>query len=281
MTIATLLRDAASALAQAGVPEPVRESSTLLRFALKKDRVFLISHPEYELTDRELSAFNEALERRVRREPLQYITGRQEFYGLEFTVTPGVLIPRPETEMLVAKGIELLGESDAPRFAEIGVGSGCISISILANVRAARAAASDISPAAIEVARRNAIDNFVSDRITLIESDLFAGFGRERFELIVSNPPYVPAAEMDGLQPEVLAFEPRTALTDGADGLTIIERIVDQAPAFLSAGGSLVLEFGFGQADRVDAMFDRSIWSAVEIVPDFRSIPRMAAAVVR
>src|SRR6476620_1306428 len=241
MTIATLLRDAARSLAQAGVPEHVRESSTLLRFALKKDRVFLISHPEYELTDRELSAFNEALERRVRREPLQYITGRQEFYGLEFTVTPGVLIPRPETEMLVAKGIELLGDSDAPRFAEIGVGSGCISISILANVLAARAAASDISPAAIEVARRNAIDNFVSDRITLIESDLFAGFGRERFELIVSNPPYVPAAEMDGLQPEVLAFEPRTALTDGADGLTIIERIVARAPAFLSAGGSLVL----------------------------------------
>ena len=281
MKISEILRDAARALAEAGVPEHVRESSSLLRFALKTDRVFLISHPEYELTQHEQAAFDEVLARRIHREPMQYITGRQEFYGLDFIVTPDVLIPRPETEMLVAKGIELLKGVVAPRFAEIGVGSGCISISILANLPAARAFGSDISPAAIEVARANAVYNLVSDRMMLNESDVFAGFGPGRFDLVVSNPPYVPAAEMDGLQPEVRGFEPRNALTDGADGLTIVKRIISESPAFLTAGGSLLLEFGFGQAERVEKMFDASVWSAVQILPDFQAIPRMAAAVLR
>ncbi|MEP7211730.1 MAG: peptide chain release factor N(5)-glutamine methyltransferase [Acidobacteriota bacterium] len=281
MKISEILPRAARALADSGVPEHVRESSSLLQFVLNKDRVFLFSHPEYELTDEEMARFDDALARRVGREPLQYITGRQEFYGLEFLVTPNVLIPRPETEMLVAKSIELLGRTDSETFAEIGVGSGCISIAILANVPHSHAVGADISAAAIDVARKNAVDNNVSGRLELIESDVFAGFEPQRFDLVVSNPPYVAVIDIDGLQPEVRGFEPHTALTDGADGLSIIKTIIEQSPAFLVPGGNLLLEFGFGQAERVKQIFDPAVWSHMEILPDFQDIPRMLAAVLK
>jgi release factor glutamine methyltransferase len=278
--ISEILPQAARALAASGVPEHTRESSTLLQFALGRDRVFLFSYPEYELSAEEQKRFHEILGRRTGREPLQYITGRQEFYGLDFTITKDVLIPRPETEMLVAKSVELLGKVDRPRFAEIGVGSGCISIAILANVPGSTAVGADISQAAIDVARKNAIKHNVSDRLGLIESNVFASFPPGRFDLIVSNPPYVPAVDIDGLQPEVRAFEPHIALTDGADGLSIVKSIVDASPDFLVPGGSLLIEFGFGQADSVDSMFDRRVWSRVEMIPDFQQIPRMATAVL-
>jgi release factor glutamine methyltransferase len=248
---------------------------------LGRDRVFLFSYPEYELTADEEKRFNELLERRINREPLQYITGRQEFYGLDFTVTKDVLIPRPETELLVSKSIEILAEIDQPRFAEIGVGSGCISIAILASAPGSNAVGADISPAAIDVARGNAVQHNVLDRLELIESDAFAGFRSGRFDVVVSNPPYVPAADIGGLQPEVRVFEPHIALTDGEDGLSIIKRIIEGAPAFLVPGGRVLLEFGFGQSERVEAMFDTSIWSSVELYPDFQQIPRVAMAVFK
>jgi len=278
MKISEILTEGARKLEASGVPEHIRESASLLQFALDKDRVFLYSYPDYELRADENERFQNALNRRLDREPLQYITGRQEFCGLEFAVTADVLIPRPETEMLAAKSIELLLTIAEPRFAEIGVGSGCIAVAILHNVPAARATGADISANAIAVARNNSERHNVADRLELVQSDLFTDFPPRRFDLIVSNPPYVPAADIPGLQPEVRNFEPLNALTDGLDGLAIIERIVDSSPRFLKPGGYLILEIGFAQAARVLAGFDPSIWTVVEIVPDFQGIPRMTVA---
>lgn len=281
MKISENLTEASRQLAESGVPDAARESSSLLQYALQKDRVFLFLYPEYELTSDEQTRFSDALRRRCGREPLQYITGRQEFYGLEFFVTPDVLIPRPETEMLVAKMIELLKHYESPTFAEIGVGSGCIATSALVNLPNVRAAASDVSRAAILVAETNAGRHGVSKRIEFIESDLFENFGGRRFDLIVSNPPYVPAADMSGLQPEVRVFEPNRALTDGSDGLSIIRRIIRDAHRFLRPEGCLILEIGFGQAESVAGLFDAELWSSVEIAADFQGIPRMAVAFLR
>lgn len=278
MKISEILPAAALKLASSGVPEYVRESSTILQFALSKDRVFLISYPEYELNAIESERFENALRRRMNREPLQYITGRQEFYGLNFKVTPDVLIPRPETEMLVSRSVELLRQFEKPSFAEIGVGSGCIAVSILYNVAKSTAVGVDISPSAIEVSRGNAVSNGVDSRLELIESDLFANFPQRRFNLIVSNPPYVPAADIGDLQPEVGLFEPRRALTDGGNGLSIMEQIIKTSPRFMKTGGFFVVEIGIGQAASARQFFDRDIWSSVAVRPDFQGIPRMIVA---
>jgi release factor glutamine methyltransferase len=277
-TIAESLETAGAALTAAEIPDARLEASSLLRFATGKDRAFLIAHPEYELNSLEAETFRSAINRRATREPFHYIAGIKEFYGLEFVVTPDVLIPRPETEMLAAKCIEILENRESPAFCEIGVGSGCIAVSILYNIAAARAVGLDISTAALDIARRNAERNGVTERLKLLRSDIFDGLDASLFDLIVSNPPYIPAGDLDTLQPEVKDFEPRMALTDGGSGLAVLEDIIADAPKFLRSGGSLVLEIGIGQADAVRAMFDHETWADVHIFPDFHDIPRMVLA---
>lgn len=278
MNIAEALKRSAMFLEANGVAEPARETSLLLQFALQKDKTFLAAHPEYELTTGEGKLFDSLIERRSNREPYQYIVGSQEFYGLEYEVTHDVLIPRPETEMLVERAVEILKESDRAAFCEIGVGSGCISVSILVNVKNAAATALDISERAIEVATRNAERHGVRERITFLESDLFSRLDEAGFDLIASNPPYVPFIEIAGLQAEVRDFEPLGALTDGGDGLSIIERVVRGSPAFLKPDAFLLMEIGIGQAEKVIEMFDHAIWKNVEITPDFQGIPRLVTA---
>jgi release factor glutamine methyltransferase len=282
VNIEELLREASDGLRAAGVPQPAREAGLLLSLALKRDRSFLIAHPEYTLSEGELERFRSFVARRTAREPYQYISGKQEFFGSDFMVSPAVLIPRPETELLVETAIAELGRSGGTaRFCELGVGSGCISISILRHVPNAAAWAGDISVDAVEIARRNAVALGVDDRIRLNISDLFEAAGEQTFELIVSNPPYVPAAEISGLQPEVRDHEPYVALSDAADGLSIISKIIDEAPAFLNAGGVLLLEIGFDQSAKVLQMYPRSIWETVELLPDLQGIPRVVKAVLR
>jgi release factor glutamine methyltransferase len=206
----------------------------------------------------------------------------QEFYGLEFEVTPDVLIPRPETEFLVERGIAYLKALEKPDFLDIGTGTGCIVISILKNCPSAIGTAVDISPTALEVAKRNAERNGVADRLQLFESDLFANVQETaKFHLIVSNPPYVPVKDMPGLQAEVRDFEPHVALTDGFDGVSIIAEIVRAAPAFLLPGGYLLIEMGFGQAERVQAMMSSELWEEAQIEPDLQGIPRVLVAKLR
>lgn len=281
-TVAELLRAAEERLSENDIPDARREAASLLCLALIRDRAFLIAHPEYEITESENELFQSVVHRRAEREPFHYITGVKEFYGLEFAVSPAVLIPRPETEMLVERAIGLLIGSKQRSFCEVGVGSGCISIATLSNVLNASAVGLDVSREALGVARRNAAANNVANRLDLRESDVFASLAEdERFDLIVSNPPYVPAPDLNGLQREVRDYEPWVALTDGNDGLSIIRSIVARSPQFLKPGGVLMFEFGMGQAEDVQAMFSPEIWQSAQVENDLQGIPRMIMADLR
>ena len=276
MNISQAITQGSSILDLNGVANPLREARSLLLHVLRKDAAYLIAHPEYELTQNESIDFHAVLRRRADREPFQYITGRQEFYGLEFEVAPGVLIPRPETEILVEAAISILKEHD--KFCEIGIGSGCISVSILHAIPDAKALGIDISRGALELTANNATKHGVRDRLTLREADIFTGLDRSNFDLIVSNPPYIPQSNLESLQTEVGRFEPHSALFGGPEGLDIIQRIVADAPRFLKSGGFLLIEIGFGQAVRVDELLNTALWNDVDFLPDLQGIPRIARA---
>lgn len=277
-TIAEILKQATEILQENGIGEPRREAGSLLAFVLKKNRTFLITRDDYELSRDEEANFQAVLGRRANREPLQYITGKQEFYGLDFEVSAGVLIPRPETELIVENALEILKPLEKSRFCEVGVGSGCISAAILYNAETASAIGLDVSEKALEIATKNAEKHAVADRFCLKKSDVFEVLTDEKFDLIVSNPPYIPRGDIENLQAEVRDFEPLNALTDGGDGLSIIENIIADAPRFLKPHGFLLLEIGFGQADDVRKLFDEKIWRTFEILPDLQGIPRTVRA---
>lgn len=278
MNISETLQRATEILEQNRIAEPRREANSLLSFALGKDKTFLIVHLEYELSENERVTFQKILDRRAKREPLQYIRGEQEFYGLDFMLTPDVLIPRPETELLVEAAIEILKTKENPRFGEIGTGSGCILISILHEIKNAMAIGADISENALEVTKINAEKNAVADRLKIIKSDVFENFGNEKFDLIVSNPPYISIEDFENLQSEVKNFEPKNALTDGGNGLSIIEKIISDAPEFLKPGCFLLMEIGFDQSEQVEEMFDLQIWWSVEFLQDLQGIRRTVKA---
>lgn len=278
VNISETLKKAAEILKQNGIAEPRREANSLLAFALGKDRAFLIAHPEYELSNKEDSYFQNFLTRRAGHEPLQYIRGQQEFFGLDFTLTPDVLIPRPETELIVEAAVEILKTKEKTHFCEIGTGSGCISVSILHSVKNATAMSSDISEKALKIAQLNADKNSVFERLDLIKSDIFENYENGKFDLIVSNPPYVPPKDFAALQAEVRDFEPKIALTDGKNGLSIIEKIIADAPKFLKPDCYLLMEIGFNQFPKVREMFDLQIWQTVDFLPDLQGIPRMVKA---
>ncbi len=278
MKIFEALKSAAEILRASQISDAVREAKSLLAFVLNQNQTFLIAHTEYELSFDEEKHFLDFVTRRARREPFQYIVGRQEFFGLDFSVTKDVLIPRPETEMLVEAAIEILQADDNSKFCEIGVGSGCIAVSILHAVKAASAIGADISEKGLAVARRNAEKHQVLNRLELRISDVFKNLPNEKFDLIVSNPPYIPRDDIKTLQAEVREFEPLAALTDGGDGLSIIEKIIADAPEFLKPDGFLLMEIGINQDGAVKAMFSGKVWRDVRITPDFQGIPRTVKA---
>jgi release factor glutamine methyltransferase len=285
-TIAGALGAGARALDGAGVPEARREAGSLLSHVLGRDRAFLLTHDDERLTPEQLSAFARAVERRAAGEPLQYIRGAQEFYNLDFEVTPDVLIPRPETELLVEAALELLGALPAPLFCDVGTGSGCVAVSILHELTRARGVALDISPAALEVARRNAARHNVADRLELLVSDCFDALAARPsatpgFDLVASNPPYVAEDALAGLQREVRDHEPRVALTPGGDGLAVIRRLVNESPRLLKTGGHLLLEIGYDQHERVASLVDPRRWALLDIRPDLQGIPRLVALRLR
>ena len=282
LTIAGALREAAEELRAAGLSEPRREARSLLSHATGRGQAFLITHSDDELDAGRLAAFRSAVARRAAGEPFQYIAGRQEFYGLEFEVTPDVLIPRPETELLVEESLALLKGAEAPLVCDVGTGSGCIAVTLLRERGDARGFALDISPAALRVAARNAARHGVAGRLRLLASDCFDALRDEehegvRFDLVASNPPYVAEDALGGLQREVREHEPRVALTPGGDGLSVIRRLVAEAPAFLKPGGHLLLEIGFDQHERVRALVDPAVWTLLDIHEDLQGIPRTVA----
>ena len=281
-TIAEATAAAAEALRAGGLTEARREAGTLVSFAARRDRTFLLTHPEARLTEDELARLRDAVARRAAGEPLQYITGRQEFYGLDFEVNSDVLIPRPETELLVETALELLRDTPDPRLCDVGTGSGCVAVSLLHALPRARACALDISPAALRVAARNAAAHGVGARLTALVSDCFDALSGDRpdaprFHLVVSNPPYVAERDLGGLQREVREHEPRVALTPGGDGLSVVRRLITEAPDHLLPGGHLLIEIGYDQHERVRQLVNPSVWTLLDIHRDLQGIPRTVA----
>ena len=264
-------------------------------FTLDCDRAYLYTHPERELTPEEMQRYDEVLTRRATGVPAQYITGHQEFWGLDLIVSPAVLIPRPETEHVVETVLELVSLADsehsqeqdqqprtgvsAPhgmRIVDVGTGSGAIAISLAKELPTAQIHATDISPEALEVARANAARHDLTSRIEFHQADLLSGFAPASFDYVVSNPPYVGESEEDAVQLEVRKFEPRNAVFAGPEGLEVIERLIPQARMALKPGGWLVFEISGTIADRVRALL--SSWDEVAMGNDLQGIARVAMA---
>jgi release factor glutamine methyltransferase len=256
-------------------------------FTLDCDRAHLHAHPERELSADEQSRYKAALAERARGVPAQYITGHQEFWGMDLIVSPAVLIPRPETEHVIETVLELAtieraGGQECPphtirlRIADIGTGSGCIAVALAKELPDAEILATDISAAALEVARANAARHRLEDRISFLETDLLTGIKDNDFDFIVSNPPYVGDSEGDQVQLEVRRFEPRNAVFAGPAGVEVIERLIPQAYAALKPGGWLVMEISGTIAEGVKTLLSK--WDEVQIRPDLQSIPRVVLA---
>lgn len=265
----------AESLRSAGVIDPRLEAGSLLAHALSRDRTYVITHGNDLVHGDQLDRFRTLVSRRAAREPLQYIVGYQEFFKLSFEVTPDVLIPRPETELVVEAALEVADREQSLSILDAGTGSGCIVISLLNELKNARATATDISSNALDVARRNAQRHNISDRVTFIQADSLSLVNqREAFSLIVSNPPYIPAGHIATLQREVREHEPLTALVSGADGLDHIRALLRETPELLRPNGYFIFEIGFGQRDTVEQLVDRAIWRLIEVRKDLQGIPR-------
>jgi release factor glutamine methyltransferase len=256
-----------------------RDAELLLAHILHRDRTWLLAHPEHPLTETEHQQLQTLAARRAAHEPLQYILGEQEFYGLTLTVTPATLIPRPETELLVEAVLHWLTahpDIAAPTILDVGTGTGAIAIALAHHQPTAQLTVCDISPLALNIARYNASRHNVETRVTFAESDLLQSLPNRTFDVIVSNPPYVPITDAPKLQPEVLNHEPHTALFAGPDGMDIYRRLIPQAHAALHPGGLLALEFGFNQREALTTLLHD--WQNVHFLNDYAGIPRIALA---
>jgi release factor glutamine methyltransferase len=294
MDVRTALTEAMARLGAAHVPSHTLAAELLLMHALGRDRAWIYAHPEGPLDSAAMANYFALVARRAAGEPVQYLTGKQEFWGLEFEVTPAVLIPRPETEHVVEVALERLsarGASGQPvRIADVGTGSGCIAVALGRELPHAEIVATDISAAALDVARRNAARHGVSDRIHFLETDLLEAasllplatrHSPLPFDLIASNPPYIARDEAASLPREVREHEPEAALFGGAAGLEIYARLIEQAASLLRTGGVLVVELGYGSDERVREMFHvKHCWHKVSIINDLAGIPRVLSAVL-
>jgi release factor glutamine methyltransferase len=255
-----------------------RDAELLLLHVVQVSRATLLAHPDRELTPDQRAQYGDAIARRLRHEPIQYITGQQEFYGLAMNVTPAVLIPRPETEHLVEAVLRLLPADEPQAIADIGTGSGAIAIALATHLPRAQITALDISAEALAVTEANARKHNVANRIRFVESDLLAAVGDKpaTFDAIVSNPPYVAETDRGTLSPEVRDYEPATALFAGEAGLDVYRRLIPQAHQALKPGGLLALEIGQGQRDGIRELLQG--WDGVSFLNDLQEIPRVALA---
>lgn len=286
MLLKETLQSAIARLTADHVPSPRLNAETLLMFTLNCDRAHLYAHPERELTPEEHSRYNEALTQRTKGVPAQYITGHQEFWGLDLIVSPAVLIPRPETEHLIEVVLPLARGIKNPRIADVGTGSGAIALALAKELPEAEIHAIDNSPAALEIAEANAArlqlefrqspGDATQRRLFFHDIDLLTGLDPESFDLVVSNPPYVGTSEEDQVQLEVRKFEPRTAVFAGPTGLEVIEKLIPAAHTALKPGGHLILEISGTIADRVRSLlYD---WEVLTITNDLQGIPRIVSA---
>jgi release factor glutamine methyltransferase len=275
--------DGAKRLAAMGIVSARLDAEVLMGYVLGLTREQLLAAVDFPLSEVQFRQYRKLLCRRLEREPIAYVTGRQEFWSLEFRVLPDVLIPRPETERLVETALALareLPQLHPLQVLDIGTGSGAIAVSLAKELPSAVIWATDISPAALEIARSNAACNGVAARVRLFHGDLFDAIGEftGRFALIVSNPPYIPSAEIDALEPEVNRWEPRGALDGGADGLDFYRRIVRQAGDYLAPNGAVVVEVGADMGKEVSGLFTAGGYTDIAVVQDYAGRDRVVVA---
>jgi release factor glutamine methyltransferase len=271
MTVQTALQQGARILEDAGIAVPRLTAEVLLAHAMRVERVYFYAHPEQELRELEWLHYGRYLHERLGGKPTQYITHHQEFYSRDFRVTPDVLIPRPETEHVIEAALEVA--RGARRVLDVGTGSGALAVTLCLEL-GVETWATDISPAAAAVATSNAAH--LNAPVHFVVGDLMDAIAGSTMDLIVSNPPYVPLADREGLQREVRDFEPHVALFAGATGFEIYERIVADAPRVLRPGGWLIMELGFTSLEHVQGLL--ADWNSCKVFPDLAGIPRVIAA---
>ena len=274
-TIATILKWTRQYFGEKGVENPRLDAEVLLSHILEKDRLYLYVHFDQPLEDKELTAFRVAVKKRAARLPVAYIIENKEFMGLDFQVSSAVLIPRPDTEILVEAALKRLTAVDSPCILDIGTGSGAICVSVLVKIPSARGVAVDISPTALSVASYNAGRHQVMERLTFCLGDLFDPVQGQVFDAILSNPPYIPKADIPGLAPEVRQ-EPSLALVGGEDGLDFYRRIIHEGREYLAPGGFIAMEVGIDQAQLVAAMAQETgLFKVSDIIKDYGGIERV------
>jgi release factor glutamine methyltransferase len=277
LRILDLLKSAENQLHEAGIESPKSEAEWLLAAVLNTDRTSLYLERERELQPVEQAHFEALLHRRLKREPLQYILGVCEFYGFEFVVSPAVLIPRPETELLVEKVVELASNFSSPHIIDLGTGSGCIAISLAKLMANARLVATDISAAALEIAQSNAQRLGVAERIEVRLADMAqseTSFSSEQFDIVVSNPPYILETERPGLPPEIRDWEPAAALYVEDDGLKFYRCIIDYCHRHLRPGGWVACEMASQRSDAIARLFREGGFHHVQIIKDLAGLDR-------
>jgi release factor glutamine methyltransferase len=301
MQLKQALAAAVDRLEAAEVGSPRMNAEVLLMFVLGVNRAYLYAHPERELSNEEECRYEEVLAQRATGMPSQYITGHQEFWGLDFVVSPAVLIPRPETEHLVETVLELAREKERPKIVDVGTGSGCVALALANELKDAEVYAVDVSGEALEMARANAARLQLEGRVQFMRCNVLEPLPTESkavipsaakrsrgtptpeelardFDFVVSNPPYVGFDEADKVQKSVRDFEPRVAVFAGEQGLDVIAPLVQQAYAALKRGGWLAVEIGYSMQEAVLNLLDPTMWEDMRVVPDLQGIPRVVAA---
>lgn len=278
-TIGSLVKWATDDFRTRGIENPRLDAELLVAFALRIDRMRVILDAERPLEGAELAMLRDLVKRRRAHEPIAYLRGEREFYGLKFRVDKRVLVPRPDTETLVDVALaRTSGISLSMRQLDLCTGSGCVAISMAHKRPTAKVFAVDVSRDALDVARENAF-RLGTYNVAFYEGDLFAPVAGRTFDVITANPPYIPSAEIETLQPDVRDFEPRLALDGGADGLDVVRRIVDEAPSYLVPGGVLALEIGAGEAPDTAALLEARGYRDIQTARDFGRIERVVSGV--
>lgn len=281
MNLREALKRAIRDLRAGNAPSPVLAAELLLMHAVGQSRAWLYAHAADPLDPSVAERYRELVRQRASGVPTQHLTGHQEFWGLEFQVTPDVLIPRPETEHVIEVALARLGQhrSRLPlRIADVGTGSGCLAIALAREMPPARVYATDISRAALSVARRNAARHDLAERIVFLETHLLAAFPPRSLDVVVSNPPYVARKDAASLPREVREHEPHVALFAGEEGMAVYPHLIAEAVDRLVSGGLLVLELGYDMSERVEALLDSSDWREIRIASDLAGIPRVLSA---
>jgi release factor glutamine methyltransferase len=283
-TVGRVVRWAADDFRARGIESPRLEAEVLLAHALGTDRMRIIIEPERELADDELARYRALIQRRRKGEPVAYLRGYKEFYGRTFRVDERVLVPRPDTEILVETALRRTADRTmGRRYLDLCTGSGCVAISLAKERPTCKVFAVDASPGALEVARENAVRLGAVFQTAWLAGDLFeplAAWPGTRFDLITANPPYIPESEVSSLPVDIRGFEPKLALSGGADGLDVLRRIVSGAPRFLLPGGVLAVEMGMGQTSPVRELFGEAGFVDVRVDKDYGGHDRVASGVL-